>query len=149
MQRSLILLALATLLGAGTSSADDRQLRHAVFFEFKESSSPSDVQGVVDAFDRLPGKMDMIADYASGKTDGAQPNADGLTHGFMVGFETEADRAEYLPHADHEEFVGILKPHLEHVFVFDFWGTPCPVETSHLKHCVFFKFKPDAASVGC
>jgi hypothetical protein len=47
--------------------------------------------------------------------------ADGFTHCFIVTFKTEADRAVYLPHPEHQKFVEILKPILEKPFVIDFW----------------------------
>ena len=46
----------------------------------------------------------------------------GLTHCFFVTFDSEKDRDEYLPHPAHQEFVAILKPHLEDAVVVDYWA---------------------------
>ncbi len=39
----------------------------------------------------------------------------------MVTFLSEADREEYLPHPAHEEFLTVMKPHLDKGLVIDYW----------------------------
>ena len=97
-------------------------LRHVVMFQFKETSSESDVQKVVDAFRALPGKIPEIADFEYGTNNSPEGLADGLTHCFLVTFKSEADREVYLPHPAHKAFVDVLKPHLEKVVVIDYWA---------------------------
>ncbi|MEC9092861.1 MAG: Dabb family protein, partial [Planctomycetota bacterium] len=46
----------------------------------------------------------------------------GFTHGFLVTFRSEADRAIYLPHPAHQEFVELVGPVVEDVIVFDYWS---------------------------
>nr|MBR9810872.1 Dabb family protein [bacterium] len=41
---------------------------------------------------------------------------------FIVTFKNRAGLDVYLPHAEHQTFVKILKPILDDVFVFDFIG---------------------------
>lgn len=147
--RSKILFAVTSLLVSATclpsfANASDPVLRHAVFFEFKESSSADAVDHVVSQFDALPEKIDAIKTYTSGVSI-KDANSDGLTHAFLVGFDDQAGLAEYLPAEPHQAFVKILRPQLKHAFVFDFWGTTCPLTDRHLKHAVFLKFKPDAS----
>jgi hypothetical protein len=97
-------------------------LRHVVMFGFKESSSDAEIQKVVDAFAALPKKIPQIADFEYGTNNSPEGLSDGLTHCFLVSFESEEDRAIYLPHPAHKEFVEILKPHLEKVVVIDYWA---------------------------
>ena len=45
-----------------------------------------------------------------------------FTHAFLVTFGSVEDRAIYLPHPDHQEFVKMLTPMLEDVLVIDYWA---------------------------
>lgn len=100
----------------------EKVLRHVVMFQFKESSSEADIQGVVDAFRGLPAKISEISDFEYGVNNSPEGLNDGLTHCFLVSFRSEEDRAKYLPHPAHKAFVEVLKPHLEKVTVIDYWA---------------------------
>ena len=100
----------------------DSLLRHAVFFKFKDSSSAKDVEEVRRAFSALPAKIDAIVDYEWGTNNSPEGLNKDFTHAFFVTFADEAGRAAYLPHPDHQAFVEILRPHLEDVFVMDYWA---------------------------
>ncbi len=124
-------LLLAACLGtfamnsAATAVAEDaqpRKLRHIVMFQFKESSTPEQVKGVVDAFVALPSKIDTIKAFEYGPNNSPENLNDGFTHCFTVTFDSEEGRAAYLPHPAHKAFVEVLKPHLEKVLVFDYWA---------------------------
>ncbi|MEP3480735.1 MAG: Dabb family protein [Fuerstiella sp.] len=125
----------------------DQVLRHAVFFSFKEESSEADIQGVAEAFEALPSKIDSIIDFAWGVNNSTEDKDDGFTHCFLLTFKDEAGRATYLPHPDHAAFGDVLRPHMKDVFVIDWWGTAEPaMPESALQHVVFFKFTDDAAA---
>jgi hypothetical protein len=47
---------------------------------------------------------------------------DGFTHCFFVSFNSEQDRAVYLPHPAHQAFVDVLKPYLDKALVIDYWA---------------------------
>jgi hypothetical protein len=121
-------------------------LRHAVFFSFKESSSEEEISQVVDAFRALPSKIDVITDFQWGTNNSPEGRDDGFTHCFLLTFKDEAGREVYLPHDEHKAFGDVLRPHMDKVFVIDYWGTPpqSPPE-KELKHAVFLKFKEDAS----
>ncbi len=120
-------------------------LRHAVFFSFKETSSDEDVKQVVDAFRALPSKIDAITDFQWGTNNSPEGLSDGFTHCFLLTFKNEDGRAVYLPHDEHKAFGGVLRPHMDKVFVIDYWGTKQKnAIEKELKHAVFFKFKDDA-----
>jgi hypothetical protein len=131
-------------LSAKNPEAKDNVLRHAVFFKFKDSASKEDVQGVVDAFRALPAKIAEIAELESGEALHGSGLPDGFTHCFLLTFKDEAGRSAYLPHPDHKAFGSALRPHLEKVFVIDYWGTPQrePLKKG-LRAAVFFKFNED------
>jgi hypothetical protein len=127
---------------AAEEQGDEKVLRHAVFFKFKEGTSDADIQKVVDAFDALPKKIDSIKGYERGTNVSTIGFDDGFTHCFLLSFADEEGRAKYLPHPDHKAFGATLGPHLDKAFVIDFWGTTdkSPNERQ-LKHALFLKFK--------
>ncbi|WP_145304837.1 Dabb family protein [Crateriforma conspicua] len=106
----------------GSEKMEKGTLRHVVMFKFKDSSSDSDVQSVVDAFRALPKRIPEIADFEYGTNNSPEGLNEGLTHCFLVSFKSEEDREKYLPHPAHKEFVGVLKPHLDKVVVIDYWA---------------------------
>jgi hypothetical protein len=126
-----ICAALIAIIGISTflrdaqgeeKTQESKLLRHVVMFQFKDSSSEADVQTVVDAFRALPTKIPQIADFEYGTDNSPEGLSGGLTHLFLVTFNSEEDRAAYLPHAEHKAFVEVLKPHLEKVTVLDYWA---------------------------
>jgi Stress responsive A/B Barrel Domain len=121
-------------------------LRHAVFFKFKDGTSDADEAKIVDAFDALPKKIATIKEYQRGKNVSPLGLDDGLTHCFLLTFADEAGRAEYLPHPDHKAFGKTLGPHLDKVFVLDYWGQPEKTRAEReLKHALCLKFKDSAS----
>jgi hypothetical protein len=125
--------------------ASDKVLRHAVFFKFKDSATKDQVNEVVEAFRALPAKIDAIKGFETGTNNSREGFDNGFTHCFFLTFENEAGRAAYLPHADHKAFGNVLRPHLEKVFVIDYWGKPRSTDERELRHAVFFKFKDGAS----
>ena len=128
---------------AGSGTGDKEQvLRHVVFFGFKSTSTKKDIDDVVAAFRALPSKIKAIRRFQWGEKINRSGLADGLTHCFLLTFEDEDGRAAYLPHPDHKAFGAALGPHLDKVFVIDYWGRPQTKRAEkELKHAVFFKFK--------
>jgi hypothetical protein len=128
------------------SEKESRVLRHAVFFKFKDTSSDEDVQQVVEAFRALPTKIPEIKALQSGINNSPEGLDDGFTHCFLLTFANEAGRQAYLPHPEHKAFGDVLRPHMDKVFVLDYWGNPSKEASApELKHAVFFKFKEDAS----
>ena len=99
-----------------------RELKHAVFFKFKDDADPDDVTKVEQAYAALPGKIDSIKAFEWGTNNSPESHDDGFTHCFMVTFDSEEGRAAYLPHPEHLAFVEVLKPVLDKVRVIDFWA---------------------------
>jgi hypothetical protein len=120
----------------------DKVLRHAVFFKFKDGTTKEELKGIVDAFRALPTKIEEIRGFELGESLPKSERNDGLTHCFFLTFADEKGREVYLPHPAHDEFVGVLRPHLDKVFVIDYWGQPREkLPKQALRHAVFFKFK--------
>ena len=99
----------------------EKMLRHVVLFKFKDSSTPAQVKEVEDAFLALPSKIKEIKSLEWGTNNSPENLNQGYTHCFFVTFDSEEDRAAYLPHPDHKAFGAILGPHLDKVLVVDYW----------------------------
>ena len=99
----------------------DSVLRHVVLFGFKATSTPQDIDGIVTAFQALPSKISEIKGFEWGVNSSPEGLNQGLTHAFTVTFHSDADRDNYIPHPAHQEFVGLLGPHLDKVTVIDYW----------------------------
>ncbi|MFT6416317.1 MAG: hypothetical protein ACJARZ_001664 [Dokdonia sp.] len=99
----------------------NKQLRHVVLFKFNEAASSADIKKVEAAFVALPSKIKEIKDFEWGLNNSTEELNKGFTHCFFVTFDSEKERATYLPHPSHMAFVDILGPHLEDVLVLDYW----------------------------
>lgn len=108
----------------GTPSEEplEKELKHAVFFRFKDDASAEDITRVEEGFAALPSKIDAIKRFEWGINNSPERHSQGFTHCFMVTFDSEEGRAAYLPHPDHMAFVEILKPVLDAPRVLDFWA---------------------------
>ena len=98
-----------------------KQLRHAVFFKFKDDATQQQIAKVTQAFASLPKKIDVIKGFEQGTNLKAGPYDHGFTHCFLLTFDSEAGRAKYLPHPDHKAFGQLLRPVLDKVRVLDYW----------------------------
>jgi hypothetical protein len=147
---TMLLCALSVSFVTAVCRAEDAKepekvLRHTVFFKFKDGTSDEDTQKIVSAFDALPKKIDTIKGYQRGKNVSEEGLDDGFTHCFLVTFADEAGRAKYLPHPEHKAFAELAKPHVDQVFVIDYWGKPEKARTEReFKRAVFLKFKDSA-----
>lgn len=117
-----IFAVLFTILALMTTAAPaaDAPYRHVVFFKFKDSATPDQVQGIEKAFIELAGKIDTVKGFEWGTNVSPEGLNDGFTHCFFVTFADKAGLDVYLPHAAHQEFVGTLKPLLDKVCVLDY-----------------------------
>ena len=98
-----------------------KQLRHVVLFKFKEGTTAEEIAQVEEAFASLPAKIPEISGFEWGTNNSPEGLDKGFTHCFFLSFNSEEDRATYLPHPDHAAFGDVVKPHLEDVLVVDYW----------------------------
>ena len=101
--------------------SQQRKLRHVVLFKFKEGTTQSDIRKVEEAFKALPGKIPQIRGFEWGTNNSPEGLDKGFTHCFFLTFDSEADRAVYLPHPEHKAFGSLLGPYLDDVLVVDYW----------------------------
>ena len=100
---------------------NDSVLRHVVLFKFKEGTTATDIKKVENAFSALPSKIPQITSYEWGLNNSPEGLDKGFTHCFFLTFNSQEDRAVYLPHPDHKAFGQILTPYLDDVLVVDYW----------------------------
>ena len=123
--RTILALIIGTVLiaGFGLSAAEKERsgkLYHVVSFKFKDSASKDQIKQVEDAFRDLKKKINEIQAYEWGTNVSPEKHDKGFTHGFIMTFDTAANRDAYLPHPEHERVRDIVVPCLERVVVFDF-----------------------------
>ncbi|MFP2996088.1 Dabb family protein [Spongiivirga sp. MCCC 1A20706] len=100
----------------------EKLLRHVVLFKFKDEAPKEEVEKLNDMFNTLPTSIPEIKDFEWGLNDSPEDFHQGFTHCYLVTFSSEKDRdSVYAPHPKHQEFVAALQPHLEKVFVVDYW----------------------------
>ncbi len=103
------------------SHKTEKLLRHVVIFKFKDTSSPEDIQKVADTFYALKGQVPEIVAMEWGINNSPENFHQGFTHCFILSYRSEKDLAIYQENPAHKAFQEVLKPHMEKVFVVDYW----------------------------
>ncbi len=111
--------AFTQIYAQGKSSK--KLLRHVVIFKFNDSSTAQEVQNVADTFYALKQSVPQIKDMEWGINNSPENFNQGFTHCFIISFKSEKDLADYQNNASHKAFQEVLKPHMEKVFVVDYW----------------------------
>ncbi len=103
----------------------EKLLRHVVIFKFKDEASEEDVDRLNKSFNALADAIPVIKDFEWGINDSPEDFHQDFTHCYLLTFASEEDRDNiYTPHPQHKTFVESLQPHLEKVFVVDYWTNP-------------------------
>jgi len=97
-------------------------LRHVVLFKFKDGTPPDTVKKIEEAFAALPENIPQIYALEWGTDMSVENLSQGFSHCYLVSFESENDRAVYLPHPEHKKFGELIGPHLDKVLVVDYWA---------------------------
>ena len=123
--KKIIVLGLIACLATSAvfaQTSGGKILRHVVLFKFKDNASATDIKSVEDAFRLLPGKINLIKGFEWGTNNSPEKLNEGLTHSFLLTFNSEKDRDDYLVHPAHKAFGALLTPFLDKVVVVDFWA---------------------------
>jgi Stress responsive A/B Barrel Domain len=97
-------------------------LRHVVIFKYKESSTAAELRNVTTTFQDLKRQIPEIKAFEWGINNSPENHDQGFTHCYILSFESENDRDNvYQKHPAHLAFQDVLMPHLEKVFVLDYW----------------------------
>ena len=79
-------------------------LRHVVSFKFKPEASEAQVNALVEALAGLEKTIPQIKAFEWGLNNSTEPYHKGMTHIFLITFDDEKGRDEYLIHPDHVAF---------------------------------------------
>lgn len=129
MKKMTCALLIATMGGAAFAAekkTPQRLLRHVVLLKFKDGTAPEQVRAIENEFLALKKKIPLIKCIEGGEDVSPEKLQNGFTHCFIVTFENEAGRDNYIAHQDHQQFVAFMKPDLEKVLVVDFWNKRKP-----------------------
>ena len=107
---------------SGADSKEGRKLFHVVSLKFKEGTTREQIKAVEEAFVGLKQKVPGIVGMTWGTNVSPEKHDKGFTHCFILAFDSEKARDDYLPHPEHKAFGKVLGPVLADVFVIDFWG---------------------------
>ena len=110
------------IMEAPATHQETKLLRHVVLFKFKEDADPEAVEKAITAFAELPSKIPQIKDFEWGVNNSPEGLNKGLTHCFLLTFDSEEGRDIYLPHPDHKAFGSLLGGILDDVTVVDYWS---------------------------
>jgi hypothetical protein len=124
MKKLILLTLLGGLSFKGISQTGAAELRHVVLFTFKPTSSKASVDSVVKAFNALYGSVPQVKNMEWGLNMSPEHLDQGFTHCFVLTFRSEKDLADYQQHPSHKAFQAILKPHMDKVFVVDYFVGP-------------------------
>ena len=123
--KKLLLTLLIIMAAYSTANAQQNQpkqvLRHVVMFGWQEASHAAYNKTIVTAFSNLPKKIAEVKAFEWGTNNSPENLNKGLTHCFLLTFNTEAERDAYLVHPDHKAFTKLLNASLDKVTVFDYW----------------------------
>lgn len=136
-------LLAACLAATLSSQAAAQPVQHILAFKFKADAPPEAVREILVELDELPSKVPGIVGLQWGANNSPENMNQGLTHAFIMTFESVEARDAYLPHPEHVAFRDKFLPLVEDLFVFDFEipEAPRPAEPGRVHHLVFFKFK--------
>jgi hypothetical protein len=123
MKKLLLLSLLVCTSFVVFAQKEKTQLRHVVLFTFKASSSKEDVAKVTRTFNDLYGKVPEVKNMEWGLNMSPEHLDQGFTHCFVLTFSSEKDLASYQVHPAHKAFQEVLKPHMDRVFVVDYFVT--------------------------
>jgi hypothetical protein len=124
MKKFILLLAFTISLSAIQAQNKVGKLKHIVLFTFKASSTPQEVDNVAKTFTALYGKVPQVKKMEWGINMSPEHLDQGFTHCFTLTFNTEKDLADYQQNPDHKAFQAVLKPHMDKVFVVDYFVEP-------------------------
>ncbi|SMD44873.1 Stress responsive A/B Barrel Domain [Aquiflexum balticum DSM 16537] len=94
-------------------------VRHFGVFKFKKNISMEEIDECFLSMNKMVGQIPGLLDMEYGPYNGNEGLNEDFTHGFIMTFDSEESRDEYLPHPIHEEVKLLVVPKLEKVIVFD------------------------------
>lgn len=113
---------LSLLAVVNMAHAEEDPVRHIVVFKYKDGATEEQIMQVTEAFRGLQDEIPGIVSFEHGVNNSPEGLNKGFTHVYVVTFDGEETRDEYLPHPKHKKFVELMEKLdiLEDVFVIDY-----------------------------
>lgn len=102
--------------------SESETLRHIVLLRFKNGTSITKTEEIVQRFVRLEEQIDEVDAIEWGINNSSEGLDDGLTHCFNLSFSNTSNRNAYLIHPHHLAFSKWIKVFIDRIIVFDY----CP-----------------------
>ena len=99
-----LLVLILTVPACSTLEHKEGKLRHVVSFKFKPDATEQQVAALIEAFEGLQNEIPQILSFEWGLNNSPEGFDRGMTHVFLLTFENERARDEYLPHPAHKAF---------------------------------------------
>jgi len=95
-------------------------VQHMVLVKYKPETSDAMIATFSAELFALKESIPGIRYFRGGPYASPEGLNRGLSHGYLVTFESPQARDAYLPHPEHERVKNLVLPHVEDVVVFDF-----------------------------
>ena len=87
-----------------TSTPTNQTVRHIVAWRFRDGTTDAQIERFTGAFRGLTTKIDGIIGFEHGANNSLENLNRGLTHVYLLTFESVQARDAYLPHPAHKAF---------------------------------------------
>ena len=98
----------------------ENPIQHIVCIKFKKQVKDKQIRSLEHSFVALQNKIPGVISINGGINNSPENLNKGFSHCFVIKFENDQARTDYLPHHEHQRFVSVLKPLMEDVLVIDF-----------------------------
>lgn len=119
---ALAILSFLFSLAIPFQTAEAAPFRHFISMQFKDGTTAEQIDEIAEAFLALKGQIDQIVEIEWGESSNVPEATEGYTHCCLVTFENKAKLGGYRSHPAHKAFAEVLKPHLERIYVFDYFA---------------------------
>jgi hypothetical protein len=101
-------------------------LRHVVMFGFKLETSKEQIAEIIHRFAKLRDTILEIKAFECGDNNSPEGLNNGLSHCFLLSFDSLDARDIYLTHQNHIDFSDWVGKWVETVTVLDYWANENP-----------------------
>lgn len=108
-------------MSPSSPESQNNTVRHIVIIRFSSRTSEEQVRKITDDFRALKEKIPGITSFEQGVNNSPENEGPGITHIYLMTFESIEARDNYLPHPEHQKFSDSLENYdIEEVQVFDY-----------------------------
>ncbi len=90
-------------------TTENTSVRHVVAWRFTDGTTPEQIDQFTNAFRALKETIPGLIDFEHGPNNSPEELHRGLTHIYLLTFDSVAARDAYLPHPEHKRFGQIIR----------------------------------------